>query len=188
LAVIGGEKVLSNLAKWLASTQDSSVVAMAEVMAALEGWAKSEHGHAGAQVTRGPAKGSGPQRRVRGGVPHNDAHDPPYWDETGNLTNSIRGEIAEVTPVLIRGVLTAGMEYGVFLELARNGKWAFLWPTIINHEAEILAMLKNRIGKGVVGNSLSRSGSLSGDYERFKADVTRSRRRERHFRNAEGSD
>lgn len=65
-----------------------------------------------------------------------------YTDRTGNLTNSIRGfvESAIVNGVLT-GTLTATMEYAVFVELARSGKWAFLQPTIERHEADILKLL-----------------------------------------------
>lgn len=87
-------------------------VAMAEVVAALEGWAKSEHS---------------------------------YTDRTANTTNSIKGEVAEATALIVRGVLSAGMEYDVFLELAHDGKWAFLWPVIERHKDDILAIIEARM-------------------------------------------
>jgi len=54
----------------------------------------------------------------------------PWTEDTGNTAKSIRGFISEVTPKIIRVTLSAGMEYDVFLELAREGKWAWLWPAI----------------------------------------------------------
>jgi hypothetical protein len=50
--------------------------------------------------------------------------------DTGATDTSTRGFIAEVTPSVITAVLKAGMEYDVFLELAREGKWSWLWPAI----------------------------------------------------------
>ncbi len=84
----------------------------AEVMAALEGWAKSEHA---------------------------------YRDRTTNNTSSIKGEVAEVSAEIVRGVLSAGMEYSIWLELARDGKWAFLWPVIERHKDDILGIIQNRM-------------------------------------------
>lgn len=54
----------------------------------------------------------------------------PWTPRTGHTDVSTRGFISEVTPKIITAVLTAGMAYDVFLELAREGKWAWLWPTI----------------------------------------------------------
>ena len=54
----------------------------------------------------------------------------PWEPQTGATDTSTRGFIAEVTPKVITAVLTAGMEYNVFLELAREGKWAWLWPAV----------------------------------------------------------
>lgn len=142
MAVTGDQQVLANLEKWAQERQAAAVQAMQIVMAALEGWAKSEHA---------------------------------YTDRTANTTNSIRGEVAEASKEIVRGVLSAGMEYDVFLELARNGRWAFLWPTIVRHEQDIIKLLKARLGEGSVGTSLSRSGSLARDYEAFKADQRRKR-------------
>jgi hypothetical protein len=98
-----------------------------------------------------------------------------YTDRTSATTTSISGKVAEASKEIVRGVLSAGMEYDVFLELARNGKWAFLWPTIVRHEQDIIQLLKTRLGEGSVGTSLSRSGSLAKDYENFKANQRRKR-------------
>jgi hypothetical protein len=53
-----------------------------------------------------------------------------WHPDTGATDVSTRGFIAEVTPKMITAVLSAGMSYDVFLELARDGKWAWLWPAI----------------------------------------------------------
>ena len=112
MAVTGIDAVQLALADVARQIQDRAETAIAEVMDALEGWAKSEHA---------------------------------YIDRTSNTTNSIKGQVAEVSAALVRGVLSAGMEYDVFLELARDGKWAFLWPTIERHKDEILQMIQSRM-------------------------------------------
>lgn len=53
-----------------------------------------------------------------------------WQPQTGATDTSTRGFISEVTPKVIEVTLTAGMSYDVFLELARDGKWAWLWPAI----------------------------------------------------------
>jgi hypothetical protein len=54
----------------------------------------------------------------------------PWNPRTGATDTSTRGFIAEATPQVITAVLTAGMEYDIFLELSREGKWAWLWPAV----------------------------------------------------------
>ena len=66
----------------------------------------------------------------------------PWKDDTGATATSIRGFISEVTPITITATLSAGMEYDVFLELARDGKWAWLWPAIEANMDTIKAKLE----------------------------------------------
>ncbi|BDI27990.1 hypothetical protein CCAX7_000410 [Capsulimonas corticalis] len=144
MSVEGADTVIGNLAKWIEERQKLAELAMNEVMAALEGWAKSEHA---------------------------------YTDRTANTTNSIRGEVAEATAEIVRGVLSAGMDYDIFLELAHDGKWAFLWPVIIRHEQDILNILRSRLGNDAVGASLSRSGSLAKSFADAKTNFRNDRAR-----------
>ena len=72
-----------------------------------------------------------------------------YTDRTGNLTNSIRGELGEVTAAIVRGYLSAGMEYSIYLELARSGKWAFLWPVVEKHREDIRKIIVAELGVSV---------------------------------------
>lgn len=108
----GADNVIANLEAVVARMQKNAETAMAEVMVALEGWAKSEHA---------------------------------YTDDTGNLSQSIRGEVAEASAEIVRGVLSAGMSYGIFVELAHSGKWAFLLPTITRHQDDILKIIEARM-------------------------------------------
>lgn len=54
----------------------------------------------------------------------------PWKPDTGATDVSTRAFIAEATPKMITVVLSVGMAYDVFLELARDGKWAWLWPAV----------------------------------------------------------
>ncbi len=65
-----------------------------------------------------------------------------WQPQTGNTDTSTRGFISEVTPQVITAVLTAGMGYDVFLELARNGQWAWLWPAVEANKDVIRAKLE----------------------------------------------
>jgi len=69
----------------------------------------------------------------------------PWKDVTGNTTNSIRGTVVEASDEIIRVVVSAGMSYDVYLELAMDGKWAWLWPAIVANEQNIRNILKKRL-------------------------------------------
>lgn len=62
--------------------------------------------------------------------------------DTGATDNSTRAVILEETTDNIVIALSAGMDYDVYLELARQGKYAWLWPAIQNNRQEILALLE----------------------------------------------
>jgi hypothetical protein len=67
----------------------------------------------------------------------------PWMPDTGNTDTSTRGFIAEATPKVITAVLSAGMAYDVFLELARQGQWAWLWPAVEENFDEIKRKLES---------------------------------------------
>jgi len=166
MGVEGGDEVARRLAAYRVQIQARAELAMQAVMTALEGWAKSEHGHPGASITRGASEGK--DRRY-------EDHDPPFWDQTGNTTQSIRGElVSEASAQIVRGVLTAGMEYDVFLELAKDGKWAFLMPTIENHKDDILTIITSIMQTGDVSIvEASTPISTGSAYEAAKTDARR---------------
>ena len=53
-----------------------------------------------------------------------------WRDRTGATTTGIRGFISEATPQMVSVVLAGSMDYNIFLELARDGKWSWLWPAV----------------------------------------------------------
>lgn len=54
----------------------------------------------------------------------------PWTPRTGHTDQSTRGGIGEATENYITTYITAGMDYDVFLELAREGKWSWLYPAV----------------------------------------------------------
>jgi hypothetical protein len=65
----------------------------------------------------------------------------PWTDRTGNARNGLFGRtIVKNDEVII--ALAHSMEYGVFLELARDGKFAILEPTLKQAQADIYRTYK----------------------------------------------
>lgn len=62
----------------------------------------------------------------------------PWTDRTGQARQRLKGS-TEVMDDVIRIKLAHGVDYGVFLELAREKKHAILWPII---ESESGAVIK----------------------------------------------
>jgi len=54
-----------------------------------------------------------------------------WTPRTGATDVSTRGRIGEATENFITVYLSAGMDYDVFLELAREGKWSWLYPAVV---------------------------------------------------------
>jgi hypothetical protein len=59
---------------------------------------------------------------------------------TGATDVSTQGTWEELRGEVFRVVLSAGMDYDVFLELARGGRWAWLWPAIEENRDQIMQM------------------------------------------------
>lgn len=72
----------------------------------------------------------------------------PWKNDSGDTEASIMAQMLDDTEDLIIIALSAGMPYDVFLELAHDGKWAWLFPAIVANESKILSILKRRLGNG----------------------------------------
>jgi hypothetical protein len=73
----------------------------------------------------------------------------PWTSRTSHTVQSIRGQIGEATRDYIKVYLSAGMDYDVFLELAREGKWAWLFPAVeanVDKIKQILASALKQAG------------------------------------------
>lgn len=65
----------------------------------------------------------------------------PWGDITGNARQSLHAEV-ELSDDIVRLYLSHGMEYGVFLELAHQGQYAIILPTLEAHYGQVMKMLK----------------------------------------------
>lgn len=73
-----------------------------------------------------------------------------WQPQTGNTDNSTMGTVQEVEGEVIRIILSAGMDYDVFLELARSGRWAWLFPAVQACAGQIRSILISKLGKANV--------------------------------------
>jgi hypothetical protein len=89
----------------------------------------------------------------------------PWTARTGNTDNSTDARIVSATIDEITAALTAGMDYDVFLELARSGRWAWLMPAIMANQDKIIEILVRHgaIGAASSTKSLASVGALSTD-------------------------
>lgn len=53
-----------------------------------------------------------------------------WTDQTGNARANLRAEVEEIAGEMAQIVLSHGVEYGTFLELAHGGAYAILAPTV----------------------------------------------------------
>jgi len=71
------------------------------------------------------------------------AKDNATWtDQTGNARQTLRGFKEELAKDVVAIYLAHGMDYGKFLELANQGRYAIILPTLQNHYAAINQMLR----------------------------------------------
>jgi len=64
----------------------------------------------------------------------------PWTDRTGKARAGLFGTVDKHGNV-ITVVLAHSMEYGVYLELAHGGKYAILWPTVIETAPKLMREL-----------------------------------------------
>ncbi len=98
---------------------------MSEVQRNLDAWAKRQRGAVVTLAKTWAGKLEGRAKR-----------NAPWTDRTSNARNGLFGSTAiEGNQVFIR--VAHSMEYGVFLELGYDGRFAILKPTINGAAAEI---------------------------------------------------
>ena len=80
----------------------------------------------------------------------------PWEIDTGQTNETTKGRIIEFSREMVVIALSAGMDYDVFLELAHDGKWAWLWPTIMAN----IDMIRTTIVKWLRGGGTVAPGPL----------------------------
>lgn len=85
---------------------------------------------------------------------------------------SIQGLVTTVGPSIITGTLSVDMDAGLWLEMARDGKWAWLWPVVMNHRADIMRILGRAMATEM---TIERNPEVQAEYEAAKAAWPRKR-------------
>lgn len=75
----------------------------------------------------------------------------PWQNETGMTVATTRADIVKADLEEIVLSLSAGMDYDVFLELARDGKWAWLLNALVANEDVILQVFVRNCGLAGLG-------------------------------------
>jgi hypothetical protein len=70
----------------------------------------------------------------------------PWTDRTANARQSLHAFTDEVAATIVDVYLAHGMEYGIWLEVRFQGRYAILWPTIEAHLTEITLWLVRIFG------------------------------------------
>lgn len=69
----------------------------------------------------------------------------PWKPQTGATDTSTRGDIAEETREFVLIALSAGMDYDVFLELAHEGRWAWLAAAVEACRPQMMEILVRKL-------------------------------------------
>jgi hypothetical protein len=70
----------------------------------------------------------------------------PWEDQTANARQSLHTFVEQLSDDTVRLYLSHGVEYGIWLEVRWNGKYAIIWPTIERHLEAIREMLQGIFG------------------------------------------
>lgn len=71
----------------------------------------------------------------------------PWQSDTGRTQMTTEGIVEEVNGV-IEVMLTTGTDYSYFLELARGGKFAWLFQAMDSNRDNITHILREKLGRG----------------------------------------
>jgi hypothetical protein len=70
-----------------------------------------------------------------------------WQPKSGATDTSTIGQIVEETREYVLVAVSAGMDYDVFLELAREGRWSWLWPAVVACEAQMTEIVVKHFGR-----------------------------------------
>lgn len=69
----------------------------------------------------------------------------PFKDVTGLLRGSIKGRPEEIPGVGWRIYLFANKTYAPFVELRHGGRFAFIWPTVVEQQKNVISIFRRRL-------------------------------------------
>lgn len=134
--VTGVSTVLQNLDAWADSMRARRKRAGEKIAILLAAYAQAHHG-----TRPRPARWIDPGHGRRVFRPAGTG----WGDVTGATQQSTKATISRDIVAFTEVALFAGMEYDVFLELARNGRWAWLWPALIDNKDKIVDILETEL-------------------------------------------
>lgn len=65
----------------------------------------------------------------------------PWTDQTGNARQGLHGFVEDLSDTVTALYLAHGVDYGIFLELAHQGRYAIIMPTLESHYQAVSDML-----------------------------------------------
>jgi hypothetical protein len=65
----------------------------------------------------------------------------PFTDRTGNLRNSIKAEIEQVSLDAVTLIFSAGMNYAAYVELRFDKRFAYLLPTLDRNRSRMIEIV-----------------------------------------------
>ena len=74
----------------------------------------------------------------------------PWEVDTGNTNQSTIGTSVQIEPLIYEAILSAGMDYDVDLELAKNGRFAWLWPAILANQEQIQNIFSEEMSRALI--------------------------------------
>lgn len=105
---------------------------VANVLANLDKYVDMETLKMGSNMSRAMAEAENNSKRMA-----------PWTDRTGNARNSIFGHVVSGKDSFV-GYHGIGMSYGVYLELANQGRYRVIWPTMDLLRNRLLNILANK--------------------------------------------
>lgn len=70
-----------------------------------------------------------------------------WTDRTGNLRQSLQAYVDDTAADIVDIILRNGMDYGANVELIGAGKYAVIWPTIMEYLPQVWEMVMGIVGK-----------------------------------------
>jgi hypothetical protein len=148
----GAAQVARNIDRYMDGMHAGAARAADEMAKLLEAYAKLHHGRT-LREAGFVYPGASVKRWREGGI--------GWGDVTGHTQHGTSGTWAWSSPNVIRIVLSANTPQAVFLELAREGRWAWLHDALVTNAGRLPDILRRHLanlGSLVTGGGAVRAG------------------------------
>jgi hypothetical protein len=79
-----------------------------------------------------------------------------WTDRTGNAKAALRGTVSMPNEHIVRITLSHGVKYGIWLELAKEKKYAIIMPTLNKYAPEVFEEMNGILKEAAVKMTLKR--------------------------------